>query len=609
MKRRSPNIFLSLLALSLALGCAAKSKAKVAGSIEETGPKLKMGKVTFEGNHVYSSDQLQKKLTLKPGQRFDDFIFQQDLRAIVYMYKKRGYLDAKFVRREGRVDLELQQLDYNLVIDEGQLSTIGRIFFAGNSIFSDSTLLSYLKVKSGDAFNVQAINQTSAGIAALYAERGYVYAVVKDSVIKTEDPKVSDVVFRIHEGQQVLVGRIEISGNRRVRAKVIQREMDLVSGEIFVPSRIYQNQQKVYGLGLFNEVRFEMSGLEQKRDTVDLVLVVREDKSNWVGFNFGYQSPDRLQLGVEWGSNNIFGNLQKLTLRSDLAYGLAGVEKGARAQHPYSNDYYLDYLEPYFLSTKFKASTSIYYKNEKKYDEGFDDWLRLSRRGGEARVGRTLMTNLQAYWGYKYEYLMQTDNTTSDVFFTATYDSRDDIFNPRRGWNTTLRLDQAGSVLGGSNDFRAWMYELATYLPFGSRLVTAIRVKGQTVTAFGRSRAVPLGQRLYLGGGSSLRGYALDELAADSAAAENVLLLGNAELRFRLVSLIGLFLDLGVFGDAGNIWNSSRQVEGKQFLSGYGLGLRLITPVGPVRVDYGLKTATRPALKNGMLYINLGHAF
>jgi len=609
MNRRYLIILIVFLGAFLASGCAAKSRAKVTGSPEETGPKLKMGKVTFEGNRVFSSDQLQKKLTLKPGQRFDDFIFQQDLRAIVYMYKKRGYLDAKFVRREGQVDLELQQLDYTLVIDEGQLSTIGRISFQGNSIFSDSTLLSYLKVKSGDAFNVQAINQTSAGIAALYAERGYVYAVVKDSVVKTEDPKVSDVIFRISEGRQVLVGRIEISGRRKVRDRVIRREMDLVPGEIFVPSRIYQNQQKVYGLGLFNEVRFEMPGLEQKRDTVDLVLVVREDKPNWVGFNFGYQSPDRLQVGVEWGGNNIFGNLQKLTVRSDLAYGLAGVEKGARAQHPYSNDYYIDYLEPYFLSTRLKASASIYYKNEKKYDQGFDDWLRLSRRGGEAKVGRTLMTDLQAYGGYKYEYLLQTANTTSGVFLTATYDSRDDIFNPRRGVNTTLRIDQAGSVLGGSNDFRALMYELSTYLPFGSRLVTAMRAKGQTVSAFGRSRAVPLGQRLYLGGGNSLRGYALDELAADSAASENIMLLGNVELRMRLVSLIGLFLDLGLFGDAGNIWSDSRQVDWNRFLSGYGLGLRLITPVGPVRVDYGLKTAVRPALKNGMLYINLGHAF
>lgn len=253
-----PKIMLLALAASLLASCAGKSKAKVADAPEETGPRLKMGRVTFAGNAVFTSKQLRDDITLAEGQRFDDFTFQQDLRRIIYNYKKKGYLDAKFTAKEGKVDLELQQLDYRLVLDEGQLSTIGRIYFQGNSVFSDSTLLSYLKVRSGDAFNLPAINQTSAGIAALYAERGYIYAVVKDSVMKTEAPKVSDVQFRIHEGEQAAVGRIEIRGNRRVRTRIIQREMDLVSGEIFVPSKIYLNQQKVYGLGLFNEVRFEM---------------------------------------------------------------------------------------------------------------------------------------------------------------------------------------------------------------------------------------------------------------------------------------------------------------------------------------------------------------
>lgn len=602
---------IALLALAAAVlaSCAGKSKAKVAAAPEETGPRLRMGKVTFAGNTVFTAKQLRDDITLAEGQRFDDFTFQLDLRKIIYKYKKKGYLDAKFSAREGKVDLQLQQLDYHLVMDEGQLSTIGRIHFLGNSIYSDSTLLSYLRVKTGDAFNLPAINQTSAGIAAIYAERGYVYAVVKDSVMKTEDPKVSDVQFRIFEGGQAMVGRISIQGNRRVRTRVIEREMNLVPGEIFVPSKIYQNQQNVYGLGLFNEVRFEMPGLEQKRDTIDLTLVVREDRSNWVGFNTGYQSPDRVQVGAEWGSGNVFGNLQKLTVRAELSYGLGGVEKGARTQHPYSNDYYIDYLEPYFLSTGLRASASIYYKNEKKYDDKFEDWLRLSRRGAEARVGRNLIQYLQAFVGYKYEYLEQRSSTTSGAFVTATFDNRDDMFNPRRGFNATARVDQAGSLLGGSNDFRKVLAEASTYVPLGGRLTAAARAKGEVVSTYGRSLSVPLGERLYLGGGSSLRGYAQDELSADSAAAENVMLLGNLELRFRLVTVMGLSLDLGAFGDAGNIWPGTASVDWTEYLSGLGLGLRLITPVGPVRVDYGLKTAVRPHFKNGLLYINLGHAF
>jgi len=588
-----------ILAVSLVLsGCAKKVQTELKAPVEETGPRLKLGKVTFVGNTVFTQGQLTGKMTSQRGQRFDDFTFQQDKRKIIYMYQKKGYLEAKFQNTGMNVNQVTNELDYILTISEGQLSAIGQIQFQGNTLYSDSLLLSLLKVKTGDALNLAAVKQTSSGIIALYAEKGFLYASVKDTIIKTEDSHVSNIIYRITEGSPVYIGLIRIIGNKGVLQKVIKREMNLSSGDLLIPSRVYQNQQRVYALGLFTEVRFEMEGLAEKSDTVNLLLFVKEDKNNWYGFNFGYQQPDRVQLGLEWGSNNIFGNLQKITLKTDIGYGLGKVD----GLHPYTNNYYLDYLEPYFLSLPLRASGSIYYKRQRD-DASY--WSPLSRLGGEAKVGKSLTRIIQVYLGYKYEFLEETNNTTSDVFVSSTADNRDDIFNPTRGYNLSARLDQAGSVLGGSNDFRKSTGEAAFFHNLGRSLILAWHVKASGIYTFNRTGPVPIQERLKLGGAMNLRGYSQDEISADTFSTVNLLVNGNMELRIPVYKMLGACL----FVDAGNVWAEFESVKWKHYHGGTGLGLRIYTPIGPVRLDYAVKTEGKMEIYGGLIYINLGHAF
>jgi len=567
----------------------------MAEPVDEGGPRLKLGNVTFVGNTAFSEKELRSKMTSESGKRYDEYNFEQDTRKIIYMYRKKGYLDAKFINTEKYFRSERQELDCILTIEEGNIRKIGQLRFSGNQILSDSLLLSLLKVKTGDPLNLPAINQTSSGIVALYAERGHIYTAVNDTVMETEDPYTSDILFSITEGTQVRLG-----GNKKVRDRVIEREFTLKPGEIFMPSKVYYNQQRVYALGLFTEAKFEMEGMEEKRDTVDLRMVVKEDKTNWVGFNFGFETPDRVQGGLEWGSDNIFGNLQKLTLKSEASYGL---QRNAQSRmHAYTNNYYLDYLEPYFLSTSYKASGSVYYKRERQ-ESSF--WQQLSRIGGEAKIGKSLAKFLQAYIGYKYEFLEETQNTTSDVFLTASFDSRDDMFNPHKGVNSSFRVDNAGSVLGGSNDYRRSSGDISMFHGIGRGLVVAWRVRAAGIYTYGRNGPVPIQERLKLGGGMNLRGYKTDEITTDTTSITNMLVNGNFELRIPIYWMFGA----AVFVDAGNVWSGFGDVKWSQYQGGTGLGLRFITPVGPIRVDYAVKTEETVDFKEGLFYINLGHAF
>lgn len=580
--------------------CGKKAMEKISEPVDEGGPRLKLGKVVFVGNKAFSEKQLRSKMTSESGKRYDEYTFEQDKRKIVYMYRKKGYLDVKFINSESKVITDRHEIDWYLTIEEGNIRKIGQLRFSGNQILSDSMLVSLLKVKSGDPLNLPAINQTSAGIVALYAERGYVYTSVKDTVILTDDPYTSDILFNITEGPQVRLGEIFIQGNRKVRNKVIERELTISPGEVFMPSKVYYNQQRVYALGLFTEAKFEMEGVAEKKDTVDLRLIVKEDKTNWVGFNFGFETPDRIQGGLEWGSDNVFGNLQKLTIKSEASYAL---KKDATTKYnAYTNNYYLDYLEPYFLSTSYKASGSLYYKRER---QASSYWLQLSRIGGETKLGKSLTKLLQAYVGYKYEFLEETQNTTSDVFFTASLDSRDDIFNPQKGISSSFRIDNAGSVLGGSNDFRKTAGDVSMFYNIGNGIILAWRVRAAGILTYGRNGPVPIQERLKLGGGMNLRGYKTDEITTDTTSYTNMLVNGNLEFRVPIYWMFGA----AAFVDAGNVWSGFSDVKWHEYKGGTGLGLRFITPVGPVRLDYAVKTEEKIDFKQGRFYINLGHAF
>lgn len=590
-----------LLSLALLFGaCGKKAVDKMAEPVDEGGPRLKLGEVTFTGNTAFSEKQLRSKMTSESGKRFDDYTFQMDMRKILYMYRKKGYLDAKFLGRESRVNIEKQEIDYQLTIEEGNIRKIGQLRFGGNQVLSDSLLMSLLKVKTGDPLNLPAINQTSSGIVALYAERGHIYTTVKDTVLETDDPYTSDILFNITEGSLVRLGEIQIQGNKKVRSKVIEREFTLKPGEIFMPSKVYYNQQRVFALGLFTEAKFEMEGMIEKRDTINLRLVVKEGKTNWVGFNFGFETPDRVQGGLEWGSDDIFGNLQKLTIKSEASYGLQ--KNDETGMHAYTNNYYLDYLEPYFLSSSYKANGLVYYKRERQ-ESSF--WQQLSRIGGEAKTGKSLTKSLQAYIGYKYEFLDETQNTTSDVFLTASFDSRDDMFNPHKGVSSSFRVDNAGSVLGGSNDYRKSSGDFSMFHGISGGVIMAWRVRAAGIYTYGRNGPVPVQERLKLGGAMNLRGYKTDEITTDTTSITNMLVNGNFELRIPIYWMFGA----AVFVDAGNVWAGFGDVKWRQFQGGGGLGLRFITPVGPIRVDYAVKTQETVDFKEGLFYINLGHAF
>ncbi|MEW6684706.1 MAG: BamA/TamA family outer membrane protein [Candidatus Edwardsbacteria bacterium] len=576
---------------------------------EEKRIEMKVGKITFEGNKVFSEKTLKKRMITKAGGRFDDFVLEQDIKKIIAFYRRNGYLDAEFIGKEGKINLAEKKIDYHLKIEEGEQIKIHSISFAGNEVISDEEIWSLMKVKPAEPINLSLVSLSSYSILSLYAEKGYLYATVSDTVIREEKSNEADILYQITEGNQVRLEKIIITGNEKVRSKIIERELTLKEGDVFNTKKVYESQQKIYALGLFTDVNLqgESSALDAKKDTVDLLVKVKEDKLRWIGGGFGYQSPDRIQISLEWGHDNLFGNHQQLTLKSSIAYSLQEIEK----KHEYDNEYSLYYLEPYFLGSRLKAGGHLYHRRENK-KENNGEWIKINRTGGDGKLGRTIGKNVQTFVGYKYEYIAQ-ENQVSSLFFSISYDSRRDPFNPLSGAKNFLTLETAGNKLGGTNDFHKMLIESAWFFTPGKKALTfAVHTKGGAIVTFGRTQTVPLQEQFELGGANSLRGYRENEIRADISAKDNYLLNSNLELRYLLpfkLPMPPLSFSLAAFVDGGNIWGSLSDVSFTTSQYGGGMGLRVITPIGPIRVDSGLRLHRKMSKKDLRIYLNLGHAF
>lgn len=621
--------------LLLSLSCAHQGVRHLQGEVNE--PTVKVGKLSFDGNRTFPSKLLKDRLRLKEGAEFDDFLFQEDKRQLKVFYLRHGFLEMKLSTRS-KFDSKTGRLDHTFVISEGVQTMTRSVAVKGNKAVTDKELADVITLKSKEPLNMTAIDLSSYAIANLYANKGYPYAVVDTAIVRDTVAHAAAVTFKIEEGKLVHVGKIEIRylqedssaqpPKPKVRRRIIERELTIHSGDVLSAEKLYDIQQRVYATGLFTNVKFEQIGREEKRDTVDLILWVEEEKLQYAGFGVGYESPDLGFVSPEWGHDNLFNNGQQLILTTLFAYGFTH-RNGA---HDYREDPTISYAEPKFLSSGFRGVADAFYRKErltarirpdpkdtllaKVHPGPYDSTTALTQTGGEARLERTLKGNLHFIFGYSYTstYQVQSDSTTSSLLASLSKDARNDIFNPTRGGFASLTSEVAGGILRGGNNFVRTVTEASLFVTPFSRLTLGGHLKGGAMKSYGRSPTIPSYEAFLLGGGTSIRGYQENSIFLTGGLLGNseTLLQGNLEARVPLFMFplppYGMISGAG-FVDGGNIWSGLATVTWHEVKYGFGTGLRYLTPIGPARVDYGWPALRETKLNGGEVYVSLGHAF
>ncbi len=625
------------LALIAACGCGGGLSS---GSFREGLPWIRS--VEFEGNESFSDGTLARLMTLKapdlthPLRRsyyFQDLL-RKDLREIADFYADHGFLDFRVLDTEESINDKRGTVGLVIRVDEGPVTLVRSVRFQGASAVHPDRLRSKVRLRSGRPMSPFVLDGDLQRIRLEYQEQGYLYAEATGQYALTDT--LADVLFVIQEGLPATLHSVATGQHLTTRRHYITRELTVERGRLMRRSQLLRSQERLARLGLFSYVHFTQVMVDTTQGLVDLVIDVRERKHGWYGFGMGFSSDERARLSGEWGHRNIFGSARRLKIDGGLGWDVdslfgrdTGKDLGEASAH-------VTWVEPWFLGTRTEASFGVYHEFERLLT-GFETRI----TGARSTFQRELERRVNLFVTLENERVHSTDTTRTlgdyaklALRLRTERDTRNNILDPTRGSFQRWTLEYAGPPRGDFSFAKTLISSSHAVAGRPAReRVVALRLQGGYIHPFRTDEpegvspslaAVPYEDRLFLGGATTLRGYRREQLGPldenGVSRGGRLLLLANLEYRFPLLWRFGG----GVFVDAGNIWGDPEELKltrlTGEFRGPYsaadvryaaGLGVRLMTPVGPFRADYGHKlgAARHEFDRDWELHFSLGHAF
>jgi outer membrane protein insertion porin family len=567
----------------------------------QEGAKVKVRGIVFHGTQTMKPDALAKAMDSKtPG----------FLRSGSYKPERRDKDETKlrlYMRTRGHKDADVDSIVpadtpdgkgviLHVFLREGPRYQFGDVSWSGNTSVPTPALMVSTVPKPGAIYNEAQIQKTLENAYTMYQEQGYLFLSIEPKM--TDRDSAVDVVFQITEGSRSRVASLEIVGNTRTKENVIRREATVFPGDTFRRSALMRTQRDIFGLGFFQDVNVDYEATGDSAD-INLTLKVQEKQTGTASAGAGYSSQSGLTGFLELGHNNLFGNGQNVNIR---------LERGGKR-----NDLQLSFTEPWFRDTPLSIGFDVFNTRRDL------DFYRRKDVGGGIRLGRPLRWPDYTRGIISYDLRdvtlsdfilprvgepsnLQTLRSTqwprrvSSVTLTFSRNSTDNPFYPSRGSKILLSNEVAGGLLGGVESFYKETFENKTYTRLDGPFVLMLRGK----TGFLGGAEVPDYERFRLGGTTAdyLRGYPDYYVVPRANVIRNpvtgdvldrypggkTMLVVTSELQFPIADpLHGLF-----FFEAGNTWNSTRDLDLGDLRKSIGFGVRLEVPaLGRIGFDVG----------------------
>jgi len=576
-----------------------KTNKAVVNFVITEAEKVRIKRIFVEGNVAFKDKKIlrlisTRKDTLFTSGFFKKEIFERDLNKLETFYRSQGYIDVK-VDSDLRYDAMGKALYLTLTIDEGKKYYVGQIKVKGNKRFATVDIMSNLTMLSENTYTQEGLKSDTIHIQEFYFHKGYISAEVKADTLVNEKTGKVDVVYKIKEGKLAYVDRIDIKGNVKTKDIVIRRELRIYPGEKFDGDKLRRSKERLYNLGYFEEVSYDIEP-GSAPDKKNLAVTVKETKTGEFSFGAGYSSVDKAVGFVDITQKN-FDALAWPTFTGD------GQQLRLRAEFgTIRRNYELGFTEPWIFDYPLLFGFDLYRRARSRETDigyGYDE----ERQGGDIRLGKELGEYNRADFTYRLEDVDISDvssgasedltaeegqNTISSAEIKLTHDTRDNIFNPATGLNAVGTVEYAGGALSGDKNFLKYSLGTSVYFSHWEKNVLELKFRAGAVDDFDESDRVPIYERFFAGGANTIRGYRerrvgpRDPSSKDPIGGKSMMI-ANVEYTFPIVKV----LKGAVFCDVGNVWPTVSQFGSGDLKSGAGLGVRVKTPIGPVRLDYG----------------------
>ena len=591
--------------------------------IIDEGPRTRVEAVNITGLHEIPLKKLLGKASNKPGKVYKPQNLQRDYVKMMLYGRNQGY--AQFMMTEPKLDYNADKslVSVSYDVTEGPKVDFGTTAFEGSTVFSDAELKEKVYYRTGKLYNQKDFEDTVSAIQEAYADKGYLQARVQPRYDVQNG--LLNISFDISEGGIFYIDNVDVSGYGKTKKYVFTRELSIHPGDLYDAAKIRRSQTKIMNLGFINDVQVDLQPTADPQK-VDLGFNVVEGRPGMFQAGLAMSSMDGLYGEVSVNHLNFLNRAQRLSLRTMFGKEILD----------YTVSWYTPWIYEKPTSLGVDAFNTRRYRSFVTENQAYTE----KRIGGRVKVGPRFNDDIyQLSFGYSFEnvdiydidpnymyapgkkpgeYIEKGKTNISTFSADAAIDTRDNMWDPTRGWRNSLGVALAGGPIGGDLDlwyFNARSIFNHTVLNVGGNypIVFVLSNKFGSVQPYGRTQYVPPYEKFFLGGADTVRGY---ERAGEIGPAYggDMYYVMNAELRFpiaregrRNMAQFAFFFDMGNSWDHFDDIDFSLGPNEHQFKAGVGVGLRFTTPALPIRIDWGYGLNHAKGQDKSHFYFNMSN--
>ncbi|HLN54586.1 MAG TPA: outer membrane protein assembly factor BamA [Bacteroidales bacterium] len=571
--------------------------------------------VDFKGNKILTEDELLGQMNTQPKKSLEKLFFwkkrpdfietslEEDINRLKSYYNRNGFLHPEISfsldsSRSGRL------INITINIVENEFVQTGNVEFnlSGDRLTDAllDSLRTRLPVKEGKRFRDDDVFETEKLLKRSFSDHGYPFTTVKHSISLRDSNLYADLSFNVNAGERSYFGNITVSGDSLIPEKFIRKYVLFSEGGLYMQNKIDSTQQDIFGTDLFRYVVIASKKDSVLNDRIPVEILVKELPRWRLEAGAGYGTEDKLRLAAELTKLNFLGGARRLIVNGKTSYYL-----------PFSMD--VRFVQPDFAFPRLDLVLNPFFLREREISYTID------RMGGGIRFIYTFRNNFSSHFSYAFERdrILKLSDITIDsselkhnksVFsLGGELNLANDPFYPSKGYRMEGTASLAGLGYRAAVHFYKLEFSYVKYFTIDKDVILATKFRSGVLQTTRKLQRTPIEERFYLGGASSLRGWGRHRISPLSesgiALGGNTMLEESVELRFPIYEL----LHGAVFMDAGDVWYNSYQYDFGSFHYDAGLGLRLRTPIGPVRLDFA--TPVINDRFNLQFFISVGQPF
>lgn len=610
------RILFRMIAFNLLIVCASCALVSAQENYEVRkinfhGNKTLDDDVLLEGMAIKAVTYLEELITKKVPSLYSRELIELDVQRLIRIYQSEGFLDVKANLRPLKTNNKRRIVRITIDIEEGEPVKVDSISIKTNGKVAKTDTDSLIRkisrkllLSGGERFRDESLNNDILLIRDAYRNLGYAYSSVDYKLDLQPERRLTPIHYAVTPGPLCSFGETSLSGNKHISETFLRKQLEYKEGDLYNKLLLDKTRRNLYFLQLFRIVSvLPEADAKTKKNPIPIKIYLEEAPRTSARFGVGYGTEDKFRTFIDLNYLSFLNTASRLNLYLKHS-----------ALEPYSAS--LKWIFPQFPIHKSTVSFNPFLSrnSEPGYETRsyginipasyvFNEWLSSSLTYYLEDVKQQIEDGDLEFPD------MEKENFPyfkSGILFNILLNNSEPKFSPTKGINFLMGFKLNGHFLGSDFNYTRLWADFRNYQEIG-KLTMAFRAMAGGIRSADKSEFIPVEDRFYSGGSNSVRGWNRSELGPKRESGTPMggksIIEGNLEFRYPLFwQLSGV-----VFMDAGNVWTESYSYKLNELAYAAGSGLRIDTPIGPIRLDIGFPVWNEK--KNPQFFISVGQAF